>query len=330
MEIKKHHKILITGGKGFLGKRLYDVLKHRGYEYVFAVGGTRNGTDLGEESTVGWLFQRIQPDVVIHLAARTGGFETSAKYPGGFIYENLNMGLKVLEEARHYNCHKFIMAGSIVSYPDTCPIPFKETDLWNGAPDPFYWSYGVAKRSLMELVAAYGSQFGFNAITLIFPTLYGPEDKLDPRWNRTIPDIITRVKYNVQEDTEEFPVWNHDQTSREFLYVDDAAESIILALERCNESDIMNVGTGVEVNIRDLITKVCKLMDYNGKLIWNDQPPEGQSRKYLDVTKCKNKLGFAAKTSLEDGLKETISWIEQTRKAVMQVPRKELPRGEIV
>jgi nucleoside-diphosphate-sugar epimerase len=330
MEIKKHHRILITGGKGFLGSRLYDVLKHRGYEHVFAVGGTRSGTDLGEEATVGWLFQRIQPDVVIHLAARTGGFEAYAKHPGGYIYENLNMGLKVLEEARHYNCLKFIMAGSIVSYPDTCPIPFKETDLWNGSPDPSSWSYGVAKRSLMELVAAYGAQFSFDTITLIFPTLYGPEDKVDPRWNRILPDIITRVKYNIQEETEEFPVWNHDQTSRDFLYVDDAAESIVLAMERCNESDIINVGTGVEVTIRDLITKVCEIMDYKGEVVWNDTPPEGQPRKYLDITKCKNKLGFEAKTSLEDGLKETIDWVEQTRAAVMNVPKNELPEGEIV
>lgn len=330
MEIKKHHKILITGGKGFLGKRLYNILKYRGYESVFAIGGTRSGTDLGEESTVGWLFQRIQPEVVIHLAARTGGLQASATYPGGFIYENLNMGLKIIEEARQYNCLKFIMANSIVSYPDTCPIPFKETDLWNGSPDPFFWSYGVAKRSLMELLAAYGKQFNFDAISLIFPNLYGPEDKVDPRWNRILPDIITRVKYNIQEDTKEFPVWNHERNSREFLYVDDAAESIVWALENCNESDIINVGNGEEVNIRDLILKVCELMNYEGEVIWNEQPPEGQARKYLDVTKCKHKLGFEAKTSLEDGLKQTINWVEQTRSAVMKSARDQLPNGEIV
>ena len=330
MEIQKHHRILITGGKGFLGTRLYHVLKHRGYEHVFAVGGSRSGNDLGEESTVGWLFQRIQPEIVIHLAARTGGFEASARYPGGFIYENLNMGLKVIEEARHYNCLKFIMSAPIISYPDTCPIPFKETDLWNGPPDPFLWSYGVAKRSLMELVAAYGKQFGFSATSLIFPTIYGPEDKIDPRWNRIIPDIITRVKYNIQEGTKEFPVWNHDQTSREFLYVDDAVESIIFAMEGFHGSDIINVGNGVEVNIRDLITKVCEIMNYEGKLVWHDQPPEGQPRKYLDVSQCKQKLGFEAKTSIEDGLKQTIDWVEQTRSSVMKTRKSELPNGEIV
>ena len=309
MEINKSEdSILITGGRGFLGKRLYRLLNEAGYKKVTAVGGTQDGVDLGEDAHVGYMFDAYDPDVVIHLAARVGGIQANMNYPGGFLYENLNMGIKVIEEARQHGCKKFIMIGTVCSYPKHCPVPFREDDLWNGYPEETNAPYGIAKKTLMEMLLAYRKQFDFNGISLIPVNMYGPGDNYDPRASHVIPAILSRVGYAKASGQKSIEVWGSGKASREFLYVEDCARAIMLAMERYNESDPVNIGTGVETNIKDLIDLICELMEYDGEVIWNDSKPDGQPRRCLDVSRAEEGFGFTASTTLEDGLRQTVDW----------------------
>ena len=327
MEINKSEDVvLITGGRGFLGKRLYQLLNYSGYEKVVAMGGTKDGVDLGEEAVVGWMFDNYNPDVVIHLAARVGGIGANMKYPGGFLYENLNMGVKVIEEARQHGCKKFILAGTVCSYPKNCPVPFKEDDLWNGYPEETNAPYGIAKKTLMEMLLAYRKQFGFNGVSLIPVNMYGPGDNHDPRASHVIPAIISRVGYAKANGEKSMEVWGSGNASREFLYVDDCAEAVMLAMERYNEADPVNIGTGVETNIRDLIELICELMEYDGEIVWNDEKPDGQPRRCLDVARAQEGFGFNASTSLREGLERTLEWCGNAEFFLKQV--NELPPTE--
>ena len=327
MEINKSEDVvLITGGRGFLGKRLYQLLNYSGYEKVVAMGGTNAGVDLGEEAVVGWMFDNYNPDVVIHLAARVGGIGANMKYPGGFLYENLNMGVKVIEEARQHGCKKFILAGTVCSYPKNCPVPFKEDDLWNGYPEETNAPYGIAKKTLMEMLLAYRKQFGFNGVSLIPVNMYGPGDNHAPRASHVIPAIISRVGYAKANGEKSMEVWGSGNASREFLYVDDCAEAVMLAMERYNEADPVNIGTGVETNIRDLIELICELMEYDGEIVWNDEKPDGQPRRCLDEARAQEGFGFNASTSLREGLERTLEWCGNAEFFLKQV--NELPPTE--
>ena len=327
MEINKSEDVvLITGGRGFLGKRLYQLLNYSGYEKVVAMGGTNDGVDLGEEAVVGWMFDNYNPDVGNHLAARVGVIGANMKYPGGFLYENLNMGVKVIEEARQHGCKKFILAGTVCSYPKNCPVPFKEDDLWNGYPEETNAPYGIAKKTLMEMLLAYRKQFGFNGVSLIPVNMYGPGDNHDPRASHVIPAIISRVGYAKATGEKSMEVWGSGNASREFLYVDDCAEAVMLAMERYNEADPVNIGTGVETNIRDLIELICELMEYDGEIVWNDEKPDGQPRRCLDVARAQEGFGFNASTSLREGLERTLEWCGNAEFFLKQV--NELPPTE--
>ena len=250
-----------------------------------------------------------RPDVIIHLAARVGGIGANMKYPGGFLYENLNMGIKMIEEARQYECKKFIMTGTVCAYPKYCSVPFKEEDIWNGYPEETNAPYGVAKKTLMEMLQAYHSQFGMNAVNLIPTNMYGPGDNYDPRASHVIPAIMSRVAHAKENDEPELEVWGSGEASREFLFVEDCAEAIQLALENHdNDPSPINIGTGEETKIQDMVEMMCDVMGYNGELRWNDRRPDGQPRRCLDVTRAKEKLGFTATTSLRQGLEKTVQW----------------------
>ena len=328
MTINKDDSVLITGGRGFLGKWLYDRLNKAGYTRLTAVGGTKDGVDLGEEAHVGWMFDMYRPDVIIHLAARVGGIGANMKYPGGFLYENLNMGIKLIEEARQYECKKFIMMGTVCSYPKYCPVPFKEEDIWNGYPEETNAPYGIAKKTLMEMLQAYHRQFGMNTISLVPTNMYGPGDNFDPRASHVIPAIMSRIAHAKENNDPELEVWGSGEASREFLFVGDCAEAIQLAMENHDDDPSpINIGTGSETKIKDLIGLLCEIMEYEGEIVWNDQKPDGQPRRCLNVTKAKEKFGFSSSTPLRKGLEITFSWYDN-HMAPYKKPLNELPPTE--
>jgi len=328
MTVYKDDSVLITGGKGFLGQWLYKKLNESGYTRLTAVGGTKDGIDLGEESHIGWMFDMYRPDVIIHLAARVGGIGANMKYPGGFMYENLNMGIKMIEEARQWECKKFIMTGTVCSYPKYCPVPFKEEDIWNGYPEETNAPYGIAKKTLMEMLQAYHSQFGMNTVNLVPTNMYGPGDNYDPRASHVIPAIMSRVAYAKQNDEPELEVWGSGKASREFLFVEDCAEAIQLAMENHNnDPSPINIGTGEETQVKDMIETMCEIMEYDGDLVWNDRKPDGQPRRCLDVTRAKEKFGFTASTPLREGLEKTVRWFNKYMTPYKK-PLAELPPTE--
>ena len=328
MTINKDDSVLITGGKGFLGKWLYNRLDKSGYTRLTAVGGTKDGVDLGEEAHIGWLFDMYRPDVIIHLAARVGGIGANMKYPGGFLYENLNMGIKMIEEARQYECKKFIMMGTVCAYPKYCSVPFKEEDIWNGYPEETNAPYGIAKKTLMEMLQAYHRQFGMNTINLVPTNMYGPGDNFDPRASHVIPAIMSRIAYARENNEPELEVWGSGEASREFLFVEDCAEAIQLAMENHDDDPSpINIGTGTETKIKDLIVLLCEIMEYEGEIVWNNQKPDGQPRRCLDVTKAKEKFGFSSSTSLREGLEITSRWYN-SHMSPYSKPLSELPPTE--
>jgi len=306
--ISPSDRILITGGQGFLGKFVEKALRAKDYKDVFTAGGLRQGLDLGEEANVGWLFDYTQPTAVIHLASKNGGVLANAKYPGGLMYENLNMGLRIIEEARHYDCKKFINVGDICSYPASCPIPFNEEDFWNGYPHPVKFHYSIANKTLSTILDGYKRQFSFDSTTLVFTDLYGPGDEFDPHASKFIPSILTRVRFAIEKSLDILEVSGESQATRDFLFVEDAANAIVLALENPTPSSIINVGSGKETGIKDLVEKVCKILGYEGGLKWNEKPSLGSTRRCLDISRAKKFLGFSPETSLDDGIKQTAGW----------------------
>ncbi len=303
-------RVLVTGAGGFLGSYVVERLRQRGCREIIAP--RRRDYDLVEGAAVRRLFDNCSPDLVIHLAARVGGIGANQANPATFFYENVMMGVQVMEEARRRGVQKFVAVGTICAYPKLTPVPFREEDLWNGYPEETNAPYGLAKRMLLVQAQAYRRQYGFNAIFLLPVNLYGPGDSFDPESSHVIPALIRKCVEARSRDGDSTVVWGDGTPTREFLYADDAAEAILLASEHYDGSDPVNVGSGVEISIKELAQLIARLTGFRGDLRWDHDKPNGQPRRAVDVTRAERLFGFRARTPLEEGLRRTIMWYEQS------------------
>jgi GDP-L-fucose synthase len=302
-------RIAVTGGAGFLGKFVIKELEKKGCRRIFVP--RHQDYNLVAREDVRRLYQDARPDVVIHLAAIVGGIGANSQNPGRFFYDNLMMGVQTLEEGRLAKIEKFVALGTICAYPKFTPVPFKEEDLWSGYPEETNAPYGLAKKMLLVQSQAYRQQYGFNSIFLLPVNLYGPADNFDLESSHVIPGLIRKMLEAKQKGEKQVIAWGTGNASREFLYVADAAEGIVLAAEKYNKSEPVNLGAGFEIKIRDLAVLIARLCGYDGEIVWDATRPDGQPRRRLDVQRAYQEFGFKAKTSLEDGLKETIEWYRE-------------------
>lgn len=305
----KRKKILVTGGAGFLGSFLVEKLLERGVPKENIIIPRSKEFDLIKWEDCVKVAQGV--DVVVHLAAVVGGIGANRKHPGKFFYENLIMGVQLMEAARQAGVEKFVAIGTVCAYPKFTPVPFKEEDLWNGYPEETNAPYGLAKKMLLVQAQAYRHEYGFNAIYLLPVNLYGPRDNFDLEASHVIPALIRKVYEAKRDDKPFIQLWGTGKASREFFYVEDAAEGIILATERYDKPEPVNLGVGKETSIKELIETICKLMGYQGRLQWDSSKPDGQPRRMLDVSRAKKEFGFSAKVNLEEGLKKTIDWYQK-------------------
>lgn len=295
----------MTGGAGFLGRRIVAALRQREAQ-VFVPRSQE--FDLTQEEAVVRMYEAARPEIVIHLAAVVGGIGANRLYPGKYFYDNLMMGAVLMEQARRRGLEKFVAVGTICSYPKHTPVPFKEDDLWNGYPEETNAAYGVAKKALLVQAQAYRQQYGLNAIALLPVNLYGPEDNFDLTTSHVIPAMVRKFVDAAQSGAKPVELWGTGTASREFMYVDDCAEGILLATERYDKGDPVNLGTGREISIRDLAALIAKLAGYHGEIVWDASKPDGQPRRCLDTSRARAEFGFTAKTSLEEGLRRTLEW----------------------
>ena len=302
-------RILLTGGSGFLGTHVRKELEKHSPRDIFIPRSADH--DLRERSACKDVVQDI--DTVIHLAANVGGIGYNMDHPAELLYDNLMMGTQLMEEARRAGVEKFVSVGTICSYPKFTPVPFKEEDLWNGYPEETNAPYGLAKKMLLVQTQAYRHQYGFNAIHLFQVNLYGPGDNFDPNQSHVIPALIRKVLEAKERGEETVSVWGTGNATREFLYVEDAARGIIMATERYDKSDPVNLGAGFEIAIRDLIELIVELTEYKGKIVWDASKPDGQPRRCLDVQKAQREFGFEAHMDFREGLKRTMEWYAANR-----------------
>jgi GDP-L-fucose synthase len=302
-------KLVVTGGAGFLGR--FVVEKLQTYPDVDIVVPRRRQYNLVEGADVKRLLDDTRPDMVIHLAAIVGGIGYNQQNPGRFFYENLMMGVQLIEQARLRKVKKFVATGTVCAYPKFTPVPFKEADLWNGYPEETNAPYGLAKKMMLVQSQSYRQQYGFNSIFLLPANLYGPGDNFDLETSHVIPALIRKCVEARRSGAPYIEVWGSGQVSREFLYVEDCAEGIVKAAATYNESDPVNLGNGREVVIKDLVETIARLTGFAGEIRWQSNKPDGQPRRQLDTTRAFEKFGFQARTSLEDGLRKTIDWYEQ-------------------
>lgn len=299
-------KILVTGGAGFLGSFVVKKLLSRGVlkEHIFIPRSKEH--DLRDREECKKVVDGR--DIVIHLAAKVGGIGYNQSRPAELFYDNLVMGTELMEAAKNAEVEKFIAAGTICSYPKFTTVPFREEDLWNGYPEETNAPYGLAKKMLSVQAAAYRSQYGFNVVVPLLVNLYGPGDNFNPESSHVIPALIRKF-HEAKKNHEDFVVvWGTGRASREFLYVEDAADGLLLALERYDSSDPVNLGSGMEITIKELAGKIADIMEYRGEIRWDDSKPDGQPRRCLDVSNAKREFGFEAKTGFEEGLKKTVEW----------------------
>jgi GDP-L-fucose synthase len=301
-------RVMVTGGGGFLGKAVVRRLGEAGVSDVFVPRSAE--FDLRTADGVRAALDRGRPEVVIHLAAVVGGIGANRENPGRFFYENAAMGIELMDQARLADVKKFVQIGTVCSYPKFTPVPFREDDLWNGYPEETNAPYGLAKKMLLVQGQAYRQQYGFNVVHLIPVNLYGPGDNFDPASSHVIPALIKKCIDARERGDDHIDVWGTGAASREFLYVDDAAEGIVLATERYDGPEPVNLGTGREISIRDLVTLIVDLTGFRGEVRWDASKPDGQPRRALDTTRARDWFGFTAKTSFEDGLRATIDWYE--------------------
>ncbi|RJP67101.1 MAG: GDP-L-fucose synthase [Candidatus Abyssobacteria bacterium SURF_17] len=304
-------KVVVTGGAGFLGLYVVEKLRDAGCKHVFVPRSEEY--NLTKEANIIKLLAETKPDIVIHLAAVVGGIGANRLYPGSFFYKNLIMGVQLMEQARLHGVSKFVSAGTICSYPKFTPVPFKESDLWNGYPEETNAPYGLAKKMLIVQAQAYRAEFGFNAINPLMVNLYGPGDNFDPVTSHVIPALIRKCIEAVEAKEDTIEVWGTGKATREFLYVEDAAEAIVLVTEKWDDPDPINIGTGREITIKELVELIARLSGFKGKLIWDASKPDGQPRRCLDVSKARQHLGFNARMDLEAGLRRTIDWYRAHR-----------------
>lgn len=302
-------KILVTGGAGFLGRQVIAQLQKAGAK-LENISIPRSSTcDLRSLSACQDAV--AGQDIVIHLAAHVGGIGLNQIKPAELFYDNLMMGTQLIHAAYEKDVEKFVCVGTICAYPKFTPVPFKEEDIWDGYPEETNAPYGVAKKALLVQLQAYRQQYGFNGVYLLPVNLYGPEDNFNPKSSHVIPALIRKVYEAQQAGATQLEVWGDGSPTREFLYSEDAARGIIMAMEHFNESDPINLGTNSEVSIRDLVTLICRLMDFKGDVVWLTDKPNGQPRRCLDTAKAKAKFGFTANITLEQGLQNTIDWYRQ-------------------
>ncbi len=311
MIITKDTKIVVTGGAGFLGSAVTQELARRGAQQV--VSPRRKEFDLVHEADVVRLYETHRPDVVLHLAAVVGGIGANRENPGSFYYQNMVMGALLMEHARRAGVQKFVAIGTICAYPKFTPVPFKEEDLWSGYPEETNAPYGIAKKALLVQAQAYRDQYGFNAIYLLPVNLYGPRDNFDPKSSHVIPALIKKFVEAVERRDEVVEVWGTGRATREFLYVDDAAQGIVLATEHYDGPEPVNLGAGFEISIKDLAECIARLTGFKGRLVWNTSLPDGQPRRCLDTTRAERFFGFRARTPFEEGLARTIEWYRSSR-----------------
>lgn len=304
-------KVLVTGGAGFLGARVINELQSAGFSDI--VAPTKSDCDLTEQAQVRSLLRQYDFDMVIHLAAVVGGIGANRDNPGRFFYDNLIMGVMLMEEARLASVRKFVSVGTICSYPKFAPIPFKESSLWDGYPEETNAPYGLAKKMLVVQAQAYRQQYGFNAINLLPVNLYGPGDNFDPATSHVIPSLILKCFDAVESGAGEIVVWGDGSPTREFLFVDDAAAGIVLACLKYDRPEPVNLGSGREISIADLVGLIARLVGFDGRIIWDRDKPNGQPRRLLDVSLARSAFGFQARVDFEEGLKATIDWYREKR-----------------
>ena len=311
-------RITVTGGAGFLGSHVVARLREQGAE-VF-VPRSRD-YDLVSGEAVARLYRDARPQILIHLAAQVGGIGANRENPGRFFYENLMMGVQLMEEGRRAGVEKFVAVGTVCAYPKFTPVPFREDDLWNGYPEETNAPYGLAKKMLLVQAQAYREQYGFLAVYLLPVNLYGPRDSFDPAKSHVIPALIKKCVDAVERGDREIEVWGTGQASREFLYVDDCAQAIVMATERYEKSDPVNLGAGCEISIKDLVESIAHLTGFRGTIRWDASKPDGQPRRCLDVSRAEREFGFRAETSFKEGLRRTIDWYRR------QTPENETADG---
>lgn len=304
-------RFTVTGAKGFLGTHLLRRMRERGAEAIHVADLPEY--DLTKIDDVRRMYDDGQPDVVIHLAAVVGGIGANRENPGRYFYDNLMMGVQLIHEAHLRKIEKFVALGTICAYPKFTPVPFREDDLWNGYPEETNAPYGLAKKMLLVQIQAYRQQYGFRGIFLLPVNLYGPGDNFDPRSSHVIPALIKKCVEAVDAGAEEIEVWGTGKASREFLYVEDAAEGILLATERYDDPEPVNLGAGFEITIADLVRKIADLTGFRGRIRFDPSRPDGQPRRMLDTSRARERFGFVAGTGFDEGLRRAIEWYRAHR-----------------
>jgi GDP-L-fucose synthase len=304
-------RVVVTGGSGFLGSFVVDRLRARGADEIIIPRSREY--DLVDGAAVRRLIADSKPDIVLHLAARVGGIGANREHPGDFFYANLMMGVQLMHEAWAAGVQKFVTVGTVCSYPKFTPLPFKEEDLWGGYPEETNAPYGLAKKMLLVQGQAYRQQYGFNAVYLLPVNLYGPGDNFDPASSHVIPALIRKCLEARDAGAAEIVAWGDGSPTREFVYVEDTAEGIVLAAERYNSDEPVNLGSSYEISIRELTELIARLTGFQGQISWDTSQPNGQPRRKLDVSRARERFGFAAATRFEDGLRKTIDWYEGLR-----------------
>lgn len=302
----KFEKVLVTGGAGFLGKRVVAELQKRGYKKIVVPRSSEY--DLTEQSQVRKLLAAERPDLIIHLAAQVGGIGANRDNPGKFFYDNLMMGVMLIEESRQSKVDKFVTVGTVCAYPKFTPVPFKEEDLWIGYPEETNAPYGLAKKMLLVQSQAYREQYGFNGIYLLPVNLYGPGDNFDPASSHVIPALIKKFADAKDNNQKSVEIWGDGSATREFLYVDDAARGIVDAAEKYDGNEPVNLGSCWEISVKDLAEQIAKLIGFEGTIDWDTTKPNGQPRRKLDTTRAKEHFNFEAQMTLSDGLRQTVEW----------------------
>ncbi|MBV6627057.1 MAG: GDP-L-fucose synthase [Rivularia sp. (in: Bacteria)] len=302
----KNKRILVTGGAGFLGRQVVSQLIKAGAEQDKITVPRSRDYDLCVMENCKRAVD--QQDIVIHLAAHVGGIGLNREKPAELFYDNLMMGTQLIHAAHLAGVEKFTCVGTICAYPKFTPVPFKEDDIWDGYPEETNAPYGIAKKALLVQLQAYRQQYGFNGIYLLPVNLYGPEDNFDPRSSHVIPALIRKVQEAQDKGEKQIPVWGDGSPTREFLYSEDAARGIVMGTQSYNGSEPVNLGTGYEISIRDLITTICEVMEFDGEIVYQTDKPNGQPRRCLDTERAKKEFGFTAQVGFKEGLKNTVKW----------------------
>jgi GDP-L-fucose synthase len=307
----QNRRAVVTGGAGFLGSYVVKRLAEAGCASIFVPRSAEY--DLRDRAAIKRLYEKANPDLVIHLAAVVGGIGANRKNPGRYFYDNLMMGVSLIEEARQKGIEKFVAMGTVCSYPKFTPVPFREEDLWNGYPEETNAPYGLAKKMMLVQSQAYREQYGFNSIFLLGVNLYGARDNFDLHSSHVIPALIRKCVDAVDRGDSHIEVWGTGKATREFLYADDCARAILLAAEHYNSSEPVNIGSGFEISISDLAKLIAKLAGFTGEFVWDASKPDGQPRRFLDTSRARESFGFTAEISFDEGLKNTIDWYRANR-----------------